>query len=629
MIWTLIKKEYDALRPFVWLIIAIYAISFVMLLFEMPHLDSYPSVFEDSMSGEFVKSIVLFLMAIALTSGLLMREYDEGTIEFLDSLPLSRSQIFFSKTFVAFSVLSLFVWIEMAICLVLHFVARDSLEPGFHWQTVGILLALRLCQLSVMFSIGLAASFMRRFGWLAIGIVVVVFVVMKDRVPAVEVLNFFAYADPGFEGEHCVIAWKQLTTSLILAAVLMTFSFVMFRSSDRIIASYNRMSNTRLGGAFLILGSLGIATVSVVLWVMAAESDSLVEEDEPVGIDEVIVEYPSWNTSRARTEHFNAIFPANLSGKAEKILKQSDQVFDDVQQILGSEEENGILLDATSLIPRHAGLATWHTIRIDLNASDDIDTLLSILAHETAHVIMETMSERRLSDIFNNTRFWHEGVASYIEFHHFNSENNIRDYYRQAAYMRERDEVEFEELMDNAKLVAKYDTLLTYSIGMIFVEALAKKHSEAAIGKVVKAINRPDAPKDLTGMEFWRDTFQSCGFSLDEVINTFFERLDEEVDKQHDWLQSIPEIKANYWEDEDWIVVGVDWKPKDGWEPICRFRQTEDAPDRQYKTDYYDSEIGFCILRDFFPSGIAWYQLGLQDPDGVRIYQPWVDVAIE
>lgn len=626
MISALIRKEFASMRPFIGLIVALNLISVIALFFEMPHRMSYASEFDTYFTGGLERSISVFIFAIAMASGVLMREYDEGTIEFLDSLPVSRTKVFFTKFLAAFSVLSLFIVLETVIGLVLHLISKDSLEPGFHWNTVAILIFLKTCQLFAMFSIGLAASYMRRFGWLAIGIVIVIFVVVKDRYPPIEVLNFFSYTNPGFEGQRCIVPWNQVLVSLAISLTLTLFSYLLFLCSDRIIAAYNRMGETRLGGAILIVGSISIAIVGVVLTSLLNE-----EFGEEPEIGEVVINYPSWSTSRTRTKYFNSVYPSNLSKKASLVLQQSDEVFEKVQTVLGSNQSNEILLDATSLIPRHAGLATWDTIRIDLNASDDVDTLLAILGHETAHVIMETMSDRRLSDIANYTRFWHEGVASYIEYHHFDSELDIKDYYRQAAYMRERDEVVFEELMDNAKLVASYDTLLAYSIGMIFVEALVKRYSEEAIGEVVEAMNRKDVPKNLSGMEFWRDTFQACDYSLDEVINTFFERLDEEVEKQQDWLNSIPEIDGSIYEDEYYFSIQIDWEPVDEWRPVCRFRQAEDSQDRHYRNaDYIQSEGTFFSMdREFFPGGVAWYQIGLLDPDGVIVYQPWVKVAID
>jgi len=194
--------------------------------------------------------------------------------------------------------------------------------------------------------------------------------------------------------------------------------------------------------------------------------------------------------------------------------------------------------------------------------------------------------------------------------------------------MRDRDEVDFEELMDNTVLVKKYDTLLAYSLGMIFVEALVERYSEKAIGEIVTAINRDDAPRGLAGMEFWRDTFQSCGYSLDEAINSFYERLDREVENQREWLDSIPEFSPKFSEAEYNVFVEIGWEADEEWTPICRFRQTADAPDRQYQTEEYEDEFFACYL-DFFPSGVAWYQLGLVDSDGVTIFLPWEDVALK
>ena len=70
-------------------------------------------------------------------------------------------------------------------------------------------------------------------------------------------------------------------------------------------------------------------------------------ESEGIDSDEVVVEYPSWSTSRTRTAHYNAIYPANMEGRARRLLADADAVHEKVRTILGADQGHPILLDAT------------------------------------------------------------------------------------------------------------------------------------------------------------------------------------------------------------------------------------------------------------------------------------------
>src|SRR5690349_6111674 len=105
MIAALVRKELGALLPFVAIIFFVFfmADAAYWLLAEYPEVIATNRVFDildpDTSS---TTAIVRFLIAFAMSSSLLVAEYDQKTIEFLDALPVTRTQIFCVKVAVAF-----------------------------------------------------------------------------------------------------------------------------------------------------------------------------------------------------------------------------------------------------------------------------------------------------------------------------------------------------------------------------------------------------------------------------------------------------------------------------------------------------------------------------------------------
>ena len=101
---SLFRKELRSLAPFLALVLFFEALNWVfMFLTEFP--DQYP--LSKILHSEDGGQVLMFVVAFALASGLLVRERDEGTLAFLDALPVSRARIFFSKFVLALGILLL------------------------------------------------------------------------------------------------------------------------------------------------------------------------------------------------------------------------------------------------------------------------------------------------------------------------------------------------------------------------------------------------------------------------------------------------------------------------------------------------------------------------------------------
>src|SRR5690606_32140784 len=91
---TLLAKELRELMPWGILMGALAVSEVAMLLIEQVDMLPLGRTFASLNSIEMV---VYWFVAFAIGTGLAIREHDDGTLGFLDGLPLSRSRVFLVK----------------------------------------------------------------------------------------------------------------------------------------------------------------------------------------------------------------------------------------------------------------------------------------------------------------------------------------------------------------------------------------------------------------------------------------------------------------------------------------------------------------------------------------------------
>ncbi len=621
----LLFKELRSMVPFIGLVVLLSLLSAVdELLTDQPDMRPLAVAASDYVTLPKEFSVLMFLLTFAVGSGLLVREHDEGTLEFLDSLPLSRTRVFFTKILLATAVLLIVPLCNVGIAVLLHMGSRTSLDPSFHAGILGTSIILHSCQLVVFLSLALALSFLRRFSWVVVGLLFWFYIAVHDWKPEIAQFDILSLTEARFEGQRWLLPEKQLKVQMALAGGLLLVAYVLFTGmGDQFLQAYDKVAQTRAGGAVLIVGS-GLAVLlgfSLAVWFFTHSEEFAPPDDEPV------VTYPSWSTGRAQTRWFSFVYPSNLTDRARAVISKADEVHETVRTFLAADAASRIAVDLSGTIPRHAGQAYWKTIRMDLTASEDVETLRAILGHETTHVFAETITKSRLGESFNSTRFFHEGLATYVEHRLFGTPQSIEPLRSVCAVMRFRDEVQFRELVDNEAFTRNRDTNLVYPLGECFVAALVEKYGDQAPAKVLHSFGRDDAPEKLKGMELWNDVFQAAGYNLDDTIDTFFARLDRLVDEHREFVTNLPRLRGAVQLQDFRVGVEVQWEPVPGWQPVCRFRQAADSPDRQYLHSFRDSDNIFWVPRDSFPASSFWYQLGLRESGGERvIYEPWLEI---
>ncbi len=620
------RKETRFLAPFILLLLLLAALDLAGdLITESPQAWTLANGIndEDRHIEHVLGGVVLAILALALTSGLLVREFDTETIEFLDALPVSRLRVFLVKSGVALAVLALFFVATGALDLLLHALSRTSLDPSFHSRLLGTQLLLDFAQAFVFVALGLLLSYLRRFAWVVAGLLAWVYWLLQPHLPQIALVNVLALASPQFAGSEIVFPWRMLAVQLPLGAAALALAGAIYcGAAGRLLRFYASWRHTLLGRFMPFAGIAAILGLVVSLIAVIAHSlPDTPDEDAP--------QFRSWATSNVTTAHYRFAYPGSEEKRALELAAVADPVQERIAAYFGESDAPRLAVDLSGAGEQHLGLAFWKTMRLGLASTRSLAEARAVLAHETTHVFIEMVSDQRLGDSFDSTQFFHEGYASWIEHRFYRTPEELARERSVAAVTHARERVRFDELIDSAALARKRDIDLVYPLGELFIAALAETAGERAPVEVARAFGRPGAPRDLDGIALWQDIFQAAGLNLERVIARWREMLDAEVKANAALIALLPRLRGRLDMEQGEPLIRVDANPPPGWIVVCRLRPAPDAPREEYIFAHPGKDDAFVIPDSMLLGRGFGYGLGLLETKTRRvIYEPWSQTAL-
>lgn len=277
---------------------------------------------------------------------------------------------------------------------------------------------------------------------------------------------------------------------------------------------------------------------------------------------------------------------------------------------------------------------------MNLQAKGLESRLPAVLGHELCHIYIDQVSDNKVSDHFNATRFFHEGLASLVEYRFFRPPEELSQIRRLAAAAHDREEIRFEDLVSSARLSEGFASEWVYPLGEVFAAAVVETWGDEAPAKLIRAFARPDAPRNLGGMVLWQDTFQAAGYDLEAAIGAFFKLLDETVEAEREWLDALPDLRGQLVAEDN--RIGVRIRPSDPDKTslnqlrprrqlFVRFRSGPGSPESEYQVRPANREGIAWISRDFFPGGSLDFQVAYSPKDEdlmMPIFGPWVSTRL-
>lgn len=535
---SLLVKEWLGLRPFAILLASIWVIGVALtLMLDFP--DEYPlweSLFEDGSTT----SAILLVFAFLIAQGLLTRERDEKTLDFLDSLPLTRFAVFAAKWVVALTILLGFLLLLTGEALVYDLLSRTSLSGPFPWRTLGLWLCLQGLFAAVALSAGLLLSYLRWLAFLALAVLFwAIWWMTQKGLPEAEWINpFHLVSAPGGPDDAWPVPWTHVQVQASLAGlftILALGCFVVRESSwSRRLA---RAAATRPARILLVLGMLAIPLAWLGLLVASSSSIQKMAEEVMEGDNEALTAEALEKLSGENqilhhaTDHFHFSYRKNQEPALAPLLPKADGVFETVAGFLAfkpAARPSRIVVDLCHPLQEHfAGLAFWKKIRMSLEPGKPLACHLAVLGHETTHVLVSLLTAGKSEEDYTSMRWFHEGLASYVEYRFFRSDQERLRNDRSLALAATWNQVDFDELIDDEALSRKRDFALAYAAGKLWCEALVEVYGDDAPARLLAGIADPAASLQPNALSRWRRACQASGFDLERVRSRFLHRLEE------------------------------------------------------------------------------------------------------
>jgi hypothetical protein len=475
----------------------------------------------------FILGILAFMMAYAS----LPREHDEGTIEFLYALPVTRRGIFVAKALAGLTML----WITCALGQVTNAIIVCWNPTSFDGEQLNFRLAATAALLhalvaTVMYAHGLFASFFRRFGLLPYAMLAYVIIVVTEIMPELAWLDPLRLARCDYFGARLLVPVSDALFHLGIAGLVSFIAYVLWMGSlDRLRNFFAMRTAAFTVGFGCLTAAVGLVGFFVMGFWAVREFDSLNEQAQHDPRVAREAEGVTFQTSEARTAHYAFVYPDNLHDRAMDLATRSDRVIEDVTHRVGERDVPFVTVDLAEVSAHHEGITAGARIRMGL-VDQAPWRLVHVLAHETTHVLQGVASHERLMEYGDATRFFVEGGAEWVAFESCldpasvmrdderAQERELREASRVVAVTSwERHAIRFDDLVDNAHFTARWDTALAYPLGETFSEAIARACGPTAYGEVIRSFARTEVPQSATHDILFRDALSSFGCDYERV----------------------------------------------------------------------------------------------------------------
>jgi len=622
---VLLAKELRALRPYAVCILALFALGQAYALAtDAPDLQRYDPAkwLDSSRSGSLV---VLALFCLLTGAGVLMQESEQGTLLFLDGLPLSRTRVFLMKALAGVLVVSLVPLVDISSDILFDRLSRTSVDGPFPWAFAGAVSALQILAGAYLLALAMLVSFMRAWFALVTGLLLWTYLWLRQRgFDWLALFDPYELIGPAFAGSRVLVSWRHVASAAAATAGLLGAGWLGFLSlGDRVQYAADRLGRLR----WLAAIGAGIRWLAPVVWIAAlvrlagpSAGDRQGDSDSPVGEEAF---------SKRESKHYEFLFRTAQLNAARPVIAAADGIYAKVATFLNAPDTpTRIVVDLASPVMTHAsGQTTWTKIRIPLTNESAFRDLQMILGHETAHVFIEQLSEGRATTHFNETRFLHEGLATHVELTLFGTDEDRTRNRREVAGAWSRGKVPLEELTDDAALGRKREPYLVYPLGSVFARVLIETQGRNAPARLLRAMARKDAPNGLKGAAFWRDTMQAASLNFDRVAAAYDAACASTMEEEKQFVTSLPRLTATVRIVHEDIVVQPKFDGKAPGKIVC-FTESNDplAPQFEALQRHDDGTFTWPLQRS--PSGVFRYLLGWRtDQTRVVVFEPWGEAS--
>ena len=378
---ALLWKELRGLKAFIALIAGVELIGFIYnLATEIP--DAKALDLDKLTVGGPI--IVLLFFSLLLGSGLLLREVSDGTLHFLDGLPVSRSRIFFAKLAAGFLVLCMVPVLDLFPDAFFGFLSRTSVDPPYPWPFLArFLLLSAFAALSLLCTVSALAMLGRWFALVAGLTFLAVLSLLIRGVDWVEYLKPTALV-PKLAGTQILIPWRHVAAQGGVALVALAIAWLRFQNIGA--RSRDAMDGASPLMRFVLVLMPDCCSGRLDRGHRAHDSDfpGPNRKNPPIPAEKP-------HLSVTRRVDYEFLFRESQRKEIKPLLADADWTYTIVAKFLwraGTERPHR----GRSRQPdpfAHRGSTNWTKIRVRVSPGETEPAFRRVLGHETAHVIMQ------------------------------------------------------------------------------------------------------------------------------------------------------------------------------------------------------------------------------------------------
>jgi len=557
-------------------------------------------------------AVLFWIMAFAIGTGLTTREYDDGTLAFLDGLPVSRTRVFLMKCAVTTGLVLLAPTVRVLTACIMHFLSHGSLDTALHGE---ILLQVFGLQALLLFNgvvLGAALGRLRSLTWAAAGALAVGAILFARQVPRAQLLDPTTLLDAELTSSGLAIDME-----LVLVQVLLTLAMLAIAWHGFVRAGQSRLatlSSRPVVGAVVAAATIGIIGVVVVVLV-TQEIDSQVANDfgdEPYF-------YPS-PPAQTLTGHYRFSYLSENAERALALAKQADGIFEEVHRLVGVEPGDTIDVDTSGSERNTHGTAYFSRIRMELN-----EEAVAVLAHETTHVVAQRLAGDTKDWLWREATVLNEGMADWV-MQKFDSKLHDEEASMFVlAAMHGRRELLIDELVDEERLARSRDENIKYPAGKALIDAMVKTYGADSVPRLLRAFADPRLPSDLRGLQLWQAAFQLAEMNIGAVIDEFYREVKAYGALHVDRIAKLPRPRMRVVTDgkRTGVLIVVDDAIEYGQGLRVRFKPEPDSA-----RDLIEQEGAWPhepIWRDDYQiaGGRICAQVGIWLPGNQVLFEPW------
>jgi ABC-type transport system involved in multi-copper enzyme maturation permease subunit len=623
---ALFRKEMRSLRPFVFVVLALVLADIIDAFLVPFGARSFPDRLR-LLSDEL--GAVQIVLGFALGANLLVREIDDGTLDFLDGLPLKRHAIFAAKIKAAMLVLLIFPAGMLLLNAALHAATRGSLDHALRPSLLLTMFSLCFLVTAVALTAGMLLGFLRYLSWLVLALCAIGIKLLQDTVPsAAAALNTTDLLTLRFTGTAWQLPMATIWTQLGAALLFGSMAFALFRTAGKVRARVQSIGTPRRW--FVRFGIVVIVVAALAgISLLAARSKGGAHGENGVTSDRAdALEFTPIASGHATTIHYSFSYPALSGARVRPLIDEADGTFGAVAALLGIEGGAPIDVDLSGTTENHAGTA--YLDRIRMRVSDKSAT--STLAHETTHVLAARLAGGARARQLDNMMVLNEGLAEWVESKLDKQAGVNESQELAAAIVSARRLVAPRQLTDQAAFTSAVDENLKYPLGAILIDRLVNRYGASAPKTLLLALASEDFPRDLEGYALWQTAFQLARFDLDLVLDDYARHLKQLESKYAHQIARLPRPRGSLVEQDGEYAIALrfDLPVPEGATPLVRYRPGKIGDSSSYrygelsKAGTYTAEVPENMITGseicFQPGVIV---------GSLIMYEPWVCLPVD